>query len=246
MTPSEIQTCETLRFVLENISSQRQRILEVGCGNGVLSQHLQGLGHEIVAIDSSAESIADARRISIDARVASFPDFDESPFDVILFTRSLHHIRPLEPVLVQAHRLMKPSALLLVEDFAYSDTSQHTARWFYALLALLESCSVLLSAEDSFGRKLLNGRGNVSVWRDHVHEINTAEDLRQAISKHFLIKEVKPAPYLYRYVCAMVNDDDRAGQIISNVLELEKETGLKIDQFLIGRRFVAQAKSSNQ
>ena len=74
MIPNEIQTGETLRFVLHNIPAQRQRILEVGCGNGALAKRLNDLGHEIVAIDSSPQAITNARQIGIDARVASFPD----------------------------------------------------------------------------------------------------------------------------------------------------------------------------
>ena len=104
-----------------------------------------------------------------------------------------------------------------MEDFAYSDTNEHAATWFYRLLRLLESCGVLLQAEDTFGRKLLKGGGGMALWRDHVHEINTAEEVRQAISERFAIKETKRAPYLYRYVSEMVSDDDRGGRIISGV-----------------------------
>ena len=130
----------------------------------------------------------------------------------------------------------------MVEDFAFSETSEHTAAWFYRLLRLLWSCGGLLPSEDSFGRKLLNGCGDISLWRDHVHEINSADEIRQAISDRFFIKEMQVAPYLYRYVSEMVSDNDRGGQIISALLELEKETGLRIAQFLIGRRIVAQRR----
>jgi SAM-dependent methyltransferase len=132
------------------------------------------LGHEVIAIDSSAKAIGDAKRFGVDARVENFHEFREAPFDVILFTRSLNHIRPLSLALNQAHALLKPLGLLIVEDFAYSDTSEHTAAWFYRLLKLLDACQVLLPAEDSFGRALLKGGGDISLWRDHVHEINTA------------------------------------------------------------------------
>jgi SAM-dependent methyltransferase len=240
VSPSEIQTSETLKFVRENIPSTPIRILEVGCGGGELAKQLHNLGHEVIAVDSSATAIENARRLGIDARLADFPAFEEEPFDAILFTRSLHHIRPLAPALDQARRFLKPEGLLLVEDFAYSDTSEFTAAWFYRLLKLLESRNVLLLAEDSFGRKLLAGGGDISLWRDHVHEINTAQEVLEEISKRFNVLEMKLAPYLYRYTSALVSDDERGGQIISCVLKLEQETGAEIEQLLIGRRFVAK------
>lgn len=240
MKPSEIQTSETLRFILENILSNKSRILEIGCGSGKLAKQLDSLGHEIVAVDSSEKLIKNARRIGVDARIANFPDFEEQPFDVILFTRSLHHIRPLLPALDKTHHLVKPSGLVLVEDFAYNDTNEFTAAWFYTLLKLLESCNALTVGKDSFGRRLLQGNGDISLWQDHVHKINTAQEILQAISERFKILKAKSAPYLYRYISAMVPDDAAGGRIISSVFELEQKTGIEIEQFLIGRRFIAQ------
>lgn len=238
MKPNEVQTNETLQFVLRNIPAQKLRILEVGCGSGALAKQLHDLGHEVIAIDTLAESIDAAKELGVDARVASFPAFDETPFDVILFTRSLHHIRPLSTAVDQAHRLIRPSGSLLVEDFAFSDTNEHTTAWFYRLLKLLEACNALLPAEDSFGRKLLKGGGGISLWQDHVHEINTALRVSQAISERFEILQAKSAPYLYRYVSELVEDSEQGGQIVSRVLDLEKEAGH--EGFLIGRRFVAK------
>ncbi|MBA4185933.1 MAG: class I SAM-dependent methyltransferase [Acidobacteria bacterium] len=240
MTPKQIQTNQTLEFILDNIASQNLRMLEVGCGDGALAKRLKDLGHALVAVDSSAESIDRAKELGIDARVANFPDFEESPFDVILFTRSLHHIRPLEPSLIQTLRLLKPDGLLIVEDFAFSETHEEAAAWFYSLLTLLETCKGLLPAKDSFGRKLLEQGGGFALWRDHTHDINSATEVREAISQHFQILKANSAPYLYRYVAAMLPDDNESGNLVLRVLDLEKKTGELNPDFLIGRRFVAK------
>jgi len=44
---------------------------------------------------------------------------------------------------------MKPSGLLVVEDFAYSETNEYTAAWFYRMLKLFEACGVLLPVGDT-------------------------------------------------------------------------------------------------
>ena len=240
MRPSQITTSETLRFVRASVPSHTSRILEVGCGSGELAKQLHDLGHKVIAIDPSIEAIEGAQRLGVDARQARFPDFEDEPFDVILFTRSLHHIRPLAPALEQAHRLLKPSGLLVVEDFAYSERSEFTGAWIYRLLRLLESCNVLLPAERSIGRQLLTAGDVISLWATHAHEINTGPEILQAITERFKVLEVKPAPYLYRYAAEMVSDDEQGGQIIACLLDLEKRTGAEVEHFLIGRRLVAK------
>lgn len=249
MRPREVQTRETLRFVLESLpagpdspTAARLRILEVGCGGGELAKELQGRGHEVVAVDSSAERVEEARRRGVDARLASFPDFDGAEFDAVLFTRSLHHIRPLAPAVARAHELLKSAGRLVVEDFAFGETSGETAAWFYRLLRLLEACGALTAAADSFGRRLLDGGGDFALWREHADEINSARDVADALGERFEILEARPAPYLYRYVADMVADTDAGGEAVARVLALEEATGRLNAGHLIGRRLVAAPK----
>lgn len=242
MRPREIQTGETLRFVLGSLPAGRLRVLEIGCGGGELAKELLERGHEVVAVDSSAERVEEARRRGVDARLANFPDFDGAEFDAVLFTRSLHHIRPLAPAVERAHELLRPAGRLVVEDFAFDETSRETAAWFYQLLRLLEACGALAPAADSFGRKLLDGGGEFSLWREGAHEINPAREVAEALQRRFEILEMKPAPYLYRYVADAAADTDAGGEMVGRVLKLEEATGRLNAGHLIGRRFVAAPK----
>src|SRR5215469_7788601 len=47
-----------------------ERILDLGCGDGALTQKLAELGCDVVGVDSSAPQIEAARRLGLDARVA--------------------------------------------------------------------------------------------------------------------------------------------------------------------------------
>jgi trans-aconitate methyltransferase len=58
--------------VLELLSPQLgERILDLGCGDGVLTKKLTELGCEVVAVDSSALQVEAARRLGLEAYVMS-------------------------------------------------------------------------------------------------------------------------------------------------------------------------------
>ena len=46
-----------------------ERVLDLGCGDGVLTERLQNAGCDVVAIDSSPEQVWAALRRRLDARV---------------------------------------------------------------------------------------------------------------------------------------------------------------------------------
>lgn len=242
--PADVATRETLRFVQAQLSGGPQRLLEVGCGNGALAAALHADGHAVVALDADAEAVAEARRRSVEARQAVWPDFEAAPFDAVLFTRSLHHLHPLEAALDQANHLLKPSGLLIVEDFAYRDVDAFTAAWFYHLLALLDACGAL--NVNGFGRAILAGGGALAPWQHaHAHELHTAQAMAQAVAARFEHVHTAAAPYLYRYVAEMAADTETGAAVVEGALALEEKLGVARATSLIGRRFVARKRDGN-
>jgi len=71
-----------------------ERILDLGCGDGVLTQKLAETGSEVVGVDSSADMIAAARHRGLDARVmdATALTFDQE-FDAVFSNAVLHWIK---------------------------------------------------------------------------------------------------------------------------------------------------------
>jgi len=242
MRSLDIPTNQTLEFVQAHLPSAPARLLEIGCGNGELARRLQVLGHQIIGIDSSPEAVREARQLGVDVRIAQWPEFDAKPFDAILFTRSLHHIHHLDEAIVKAASLLKPSGRIIVEDFAFDEIDRATVEWFYGILALLNNCGkLILNDKDSFGKALLRGNGDFEIWhRDHDHDLHSAVKMFSALKNNFNPLAETSAPYVYRYLHLLLEDDETGYAIASQVFDLEKRLAQTGAIKLIGRRFVGR------
>jgi SAM-dependent methyltransferase len=236
---SDVPTAETLAFVRAHVPPAPARLLEVGCGDGALAACLQASGYQIVAIDSSADAITQARLRGLDARHASWPDFDESSFDAVLFTRSLHHIHPLDRAVARARQLLSGTGKVLVEDFAFSEIEPLAAEWLYQVLALLDATGVLQDVH-GFATELLRQGGALAAWQAaHDHHLHTATAMLACLREHFAEVHTSVAPYLYRYACALLAEDAAGYRLALRILELEKRFAQAAGVSLIGRRFSA-------
>src|ERR1700733_14059007 len=71
-----------------------ERILDLGCGDGVLTKKLVDLGCEVVAVDSSPAQIEAARKLGLDAHqmdAEALPFTEE--FDAVFSNAVLHWVK---------------------------------------------------------------------------------------------------------------------------------------------------------
>jgi trans-aconitate methyltransferase len=103
--------------VLELLAPQPgERILDLGCGDGVLTKKLADLGCEVVAVDSSAPQIDAARTLGLDARVMhadALPFRDE--FDAVFSNAVLHWIPDADPMIAAVYHSLKPGGRFVAE-----------------------------------------------------------------------------------------------------------------------------------
>jgi 2-polyprenyl-3-methyl-5-hydroxy-6-metoxy-1,4-benzoquinol methylase len=242
MTAMDVPTDETLAFITSHVRPS-SRLLEVGCGNGLLASRLQVLGYEVIALDSNPAVVEQARSLGVDARAATWPEFAAAPFDAILFTRSLHHIHPLGNAVSQARKLLKEKGMVLVEDFAYDDLEPACAEWFYQCLVLLEATGLIVREGDHVAAHLLRHDGAFAAWREshgQEHQLHSAQAMHHCLRKHFPSTEMNTVPYVYRYGCAALPASEIGYRVAARLLALERRMAEQGRFHLIGRRLVCR------
>ena len=103
--------------VLELLAPQAgESILDLGCGEGALTQKLVAAGCRVVAVDASAEQIAQARAEGLDAHVADGQALDyENCFDAVFSNAALHWMTRAEAVIDGVWRALKPGGRFVGE-----------------------------------------------------------------------------------------------------------------------------------
>lgn len=233
------ETRYTYDFIKRFLPPECRRILEVGCGTGELAAHLTHDGYAVIAIDSDRDSVAAARRLDVDARVATWPKFDEGHFDAVLFIRSLHHIHPLDESVRHSADSLVEGGLIIVEDFAYESTDEKTLRWFSSAIRLIEATGLLIVSDD-FQHRVSSKTETLEAWRQsHEQELHTAAEIDAHLEKvsRRVIRE--SAAYDFRYIAGAITAVEKRDAILQAFAE--QEVTLAADSSIIGlgRRFVA-------
>lgn len=115
----------TTRATLDRLALQSgERILDVGCGTGVLLERILATGNEtaVAGVDPVREMLAVARqRLPMEVplyvgRGECLP-FADASFDVVVSTSAFHYMRDPEYALVEMHRVLAPGGRLLISDW---------------------------------------------------------------------------------------------------------------------------------
>ena len=93
-----------------------ERILDLGCGDGVLSTELALTGAQLIGVDASPELVIAARARGLDARVMDGHALAfEGGFDAVFSNAALHWMREPDRVLAGVRRALKPGGRFVAE-----------------------------------------------------------------------------------------------------------------------------------
>jgi len=129
-----------------------QRVLEIGCGTGIISLGIAPHADEVIGTDLSPEMVEIAQHkaarqgvANVDFRVGdgyALP-FEDGSFDAVLLFNTLHVVREPAALLREAHRLLKPSGHLVTATDCYAEPVPLTTRLKLGVQRLLHVVGVI-------------------------------------------------------------------------------------------------------
>lgn len=97
------------------------RVLDIGCGAGLLCEPLSRLGAQVIGVDPSASNIAvaklhaDKSHLSIDYRCTTVEAIDpRERFDIVLAMEVIEHVVDVGVFLKRCASMLKPNGLMVV------------------------------------------------------------------------------------------------------------------------------------
>jgi ubiquinone/menaquinone biosynthesis C-methylase UbiE len=203
---------EVHNLVDEYVFGQSLRILDVGCGRGWLSLELAREGHDVIGIDSEKDMIRSSKKTmesdpyknergKLEFQAADFSQWDYplETFDLVIFSRSLHHIPQPSKAVRKAHDLLKQDGQIICIEYAYDRVDKRTAIWIYQVRRSLQQSGWYKS------RKKLSDNTNQSV-KDIIQEydaparkehFNRFEEMRKPLNTLFRDVHFSWEPYIY-------------------------------------------------
>ena len=110
------------RIVEELELTEREKVLEVGCGNGYYLNLLNKLGFNLtlVGIDNDELALKDARKFIRNGEVkliladANKLPLEENSFDKVIISEVIEHVESEQKVLSEIYRVLKPGGIMVL------------------------------------------------------------------------------------------------------------------------------------
>jgi SAM-dependent methyltransferase len=221
--PADVAVADTLAYLRRALPPPPASVLEVGCGRSDLAARAQAIGYRVTAIDTDEAAVQYVRRTGVPAVHVDFHHHAGPPVDVVLFTRSLHHMPDLGAALEHARGLLTEGGRVVAEEFARELADRATATFVAGVEALLAAAGAL---EDGGGPEAPAAdpweRWRVRHYPEGGHRLHEGGEMVRAVRARFRRVEVERCPYLYRQVGERLDETERGQRITQALADLER------------------------
>ncbi|HEY2329869.1 MAG TPA: class I SAM-dependent methyltransferase [Verrucomicrobiae bacterium] len=124
------------RRVLAKVKNKNARVLDIGCGRGLLLRAFQQNGCDVLGTEFSDDACRFAReKLNIPVRVGLLHDlnFPDQSFDVVTMWHVLEHVSDPRPTLAEVSRILRPGGVFMVgvPNFGSLEARLTKAGWFH-------------------------------------------------------------------------------------------------------------------
>jgi trans-aconitate methyltransferase len=97
-----------------------EHILDLGCGDGALTEKLVSMGCTVIGVDGSSEQVAAARARGLDCHVMDGEQLTfNNAFDAVFSNAALHWMKRADAVIAGVWRALKPGGRFVAECGGY-------------------------------------------------------------------------------------------------------------------------------
>ncbi len=181
---------------------EKVKILDIGCGGGLLSEPMKRLGAEVVGIDASNKNIQvaklHARKNNLDIKYlcASPENFEsKNKFDVILNMEIIEHVEDVDFFLKSCSKLLKKDGIMFVATL-----NKTLKSYFFAIIGA-EYIMRWLPIGTHDWEKFIKPSYLVDTLRKHNLEVDKIDGMKFNIIKdEWSISADKSVNYIGRFI----------------------------------------------
>jgi len=127
-----------VNYISQQINLAEKRVLDIGCGGGILAEALAHHGATVTAIDKAEASLSVAKLhllesqldISyLDSTAEEFAEAQPAQFDVVTCLEMLEHVPDPSSVVAACQRLVKPGGLVF-----FSTINRNPKSYLFAII----------------------------------------------------------------------------------------------------------------
>ncbi|MFZ8989051.1 MAG: bifunctional 2-polyprenyl-6-hydroxyphenol methylase/3-demethylubiquinol 3-O-methyltransferase UbiG [Pseudohongiellaceae bacterium] len=127
-----------VNYISQHINLAEKRVLDIGCGGGILAEALAHHGATVTAIDKAEASLSVAKLhllesqldISyLDSTAEEFAEAQPAQFDVVTCLEMLEHVPDPSSVVAACQRLVKPGGLVF-----FSSINRNPKSYLFAII----------------------------------------------------------------------------------------------------------------